>query len=207
MTGIKFCGLRRKEDVYYVNEIGADYAGFIVTRGFSRSVGVDGIRILTKLLRKDIRPVGVFVDESIDIIAQLANEGTISMIQLHGSESEGYIRELRSMTPVPIIHSFTISSEEDVKAANSSSADYVLLDSGKGTGKTFDWTLLSGINREFFLAGGLDAGNVEEAIRKLHPKAVDTSSRMETDGCKDYNKMSAFARSVRTADAVREDEQ
>ena len=207
MTGIKFCGLRRKEDVYYVNEIGADYAGFIVTRGFSRSVGVDGIRILTKLLRKDIRPVGVFVDESIDIIAQLANEGTISMIQLHGSESEGYIRELRSMTPVPIIRSFTISSEEDVKAANSSSADYVLLDSGKGTGKTFDWTLLSGINREFFLAGGLDAGNVEEAIRKLHPKAVDTSSRMETDGCKDYNKMSAFARSVRTADAVREDEQ
>ena len=207
MTGIKFCGLRRKEDVYYVNEIGADYAGFIVTRGFSRSVGVDGIRILTKLLRKDIRPVGVFVDESIDIIAQLANEGTISMIQLHGSESEGYIRELRSMTPVPIIRSFTISSEEDVRAANASSADYVLLDSGKGTGKTFDWTLLSEIKREYFLAGGLDAGNVEEAIRKLHPKAVDTSSRMETDGCKDYNKMSAFARSVRTADAVREDEQ
>ena len=87
---------------------------------------------------------------------------------------------------------FKISSENDIIEANKSVADYVLLDSGAGTGVTFNWELIKGINRDYFLAGGLDADNVGMAIKMLNPFAVDVSSGIETDGVKDKSKMELF---------------
>lgn len=204
MTKVKFCGLRTRADVDIVNEVGSDFAGFIVTHGFKRTVGEDGVRELAPLLRKCIVPVGVFVDDYITKIESLANDGVIGAVQLHGSEDDDYILRLKSVVSVPIVRSFVIRSAEDVEKANQSKADMVLLDSGQGTGKTFDWTLLDGIERDFILAGGLDAGNVGDAIARIHPAGVDTSSKMETDGTKDYNKVKAFADAVRAADAITE---
>ncbi len=200
MTGIKFCGLRTREDVDIVNSVGADYAGFIVTPGFGRSVGESGVRELAPHVRKGIVPAGVFVDDDMGLISRLANDGVIGLIQLHGSEDNAYIDKLKTLTDVPVVRSFVVKDREDIGAVNACTADLVLLDSGRGTGNTFDWSVLDGIEREFILAGGLDADNVCEAIRTVHPKAVDTSSRMETDGAKDFIKVKAFADAVRAAD-------
>ena len=82
--------------------------------------------------------------------------------------------------------------------ANESIADYVLLDSGTGTGKSFDHSLIEGIDRPYFLAGGLTAQNVKEVIQSLHPYAVDASSCLETDGRKDKSKMTEFVRAIRS---------
>ena len=83
--------------------------------------------------------------------------------------------------------------------ASGSSADMVLLDNGKGTGQTFDWTLMKDLGRDFILSGGLSESNVGDAVRRFHPFAVDVSSAMETDGFKDRSKMERFIDAVRSA--------
>ena len=90
-----------------------------------------------------------------------------------------------------------IKSDEDIALARKSSADYILLDSGTGTGKSFDWTLIRDIGRDYFLAGGLNPENVEEAVKNYHPFAVDVSSGVETDKIKDMKKIKLFAENVR----------
>ena len=130
-------------------------------------------------------------------VAELLNEGIIDLAQLHGSEDEDYIARLRKLTDKPIIKAFTIHEERNIKAAEMSTADYILLDSGAGTGKVFDWALLKFIQRPYFLAGGLDVYNVGEATKELDPYAVDVSSGIETHGVKDKEKMAAFVKEVR----------
>ena len=99
-----------------------------------------------------------------------------------------------------MIKAFKIRDESDADRARKSNADYILLDSGMGTGKAFDWSLLDDIERPFFLAGGLSCDNAAEAVRNLHPFAVDVSSGIETDGVKDRKKMEEFASIVRKED-------
>ena len=113
---------------------------------------------------------------------------------------EEYLAKLRTITDKPIIKAFVIRSEDDVKRAEESSADYVLLDGGKGEGKAFDWSLLKEIKRPFFLAGGLNTENVAAAVKSLRPFAVDVSTGVETDGVKDTEKMTAFVAEVRKED-------
>ena len=125
------------------------------------------------------------------------NSGTIDICQLHGREDEAYIRRLRQLTDRPIIRAFRIGSEQDIPAVQSSTADYVLLDSGAGTGKVFDWDLAQQVHRSYFLAGGLGIDNVEKAVQRLFPFAVDVSSGIETDGTKDEIKMAEFVAAVR----------
>ncbi|MDD4312323.1 MAG: phosphoribosylanthranilate isomerase, partial [Eubacteriales bacterium] len=108
------------------------------------------------------------------------------------------VRALKSNTQAPIIQAFRIATRDDVQRAEQSVADFILLDhGGGGTGESFDWSLLEGIARPFFLAGGLSAKNVGEAIARYQPYAVDSSSKLETDGVKDYEKMKAFVEAVR----------
>ena len=197
MTKIKLCGLSRPCDIDYVNELLPEYIGFVFWQKSKRYVSPERARELRNMLRKEIIPVGVFVDEKTEVIAELANNGIIDIVQLHGSENEGYIEELRRKTTCPIIKAYLIRSEEDVRAANSSTADFVLLDSGLGTGKAFDHNLLKDINRPYFLAGGLTPENVGVAVKKLKPFAVDASSSLETEGFKDKDKMAAFVKAVR----------
>ncbi len=197
MTKIKLCGLRGPADIEAVNELRPDFIGFVFWEKSRRSVTPETALQLKGMLDQEIKAVGVFVDEQPEKIAEFVKNGIIDIIQLHGSEDEAYIRRLRALTDVAVIKAFRIESAEDVKAAAGSSADYIMLDSGKGTGMRFNWSLIGAIRRPYFLAGGLDAENVSEAIRYLHPYAVDVSSGIETDGVKDRNKMAAFISAVR----------
>lgn len=199
MSRIKICGLQRPEDIEAVNEARPDYCGFIVEFPRSRrSIDRQTLRELVQGLREEIVPVGVFVDAPKELVANLLEEGTIQMAQLHGQESQEYIRELKKMTEKPLIQAFSIKSKEDVERAQESRADYILLDQGSGgTGKTFDWALVGEIGRPYFLAGGLGVENLREAIGMLHPWAVDLSSSLEIDGSKDAGRIRQAVEIVR----------
>lgn len=199
---IKLCGLKRPQDIVAVNEVRPDFCGFVIeVSKSSRCVTRDQVRELVKGLHKDIIPVGVFVNAPVELPAMLLEEGTISIAQLHGSEDEEYIRKLREMTDKPLIKAFSIQNAQDVERACVSTADYILLDRGSGgTGKTFDWSLIPEISRPFFLAGGLGTENLEQAIRQVHPWAVDLSSSLEIGGYKDPDKMRKAVEIVRKTD-------
>ena len=197
-TKIKLCGMMNPPDVITAMELGVDYVGFILSEGFRRTIPLGTFCELESYLEGSaVKKVGVFVNEPIESIMEYYEE-SLDVIQLHGQEDMQYIKTLRQHTKKPIIKAFKITSAEDVQMANKSTADYVLLDSGTGTGKTFDHSLIEGINRPYFLAGGLTTQNVKEAIRKLHPYAVDASSCLETDGRKDKNKMTEFVNVIRS---------
>lgn len=198
MAKIKLCGMMRSADVIAARDLGADYVGFVLTDGFKRSIGLGTFcELKGYLIGTETKAVGVFVDEPIENMLRYYAE-MLDMIQLHGNEDNDYIRTLRLHTDKPIIKAFRITSEEDVQAARESLADYVLLDSGTGTGKTFDHSLIKDLDRPFFLAGGLNAENVGEAIDGLSPFAVDASTGIETEGRKDKKKMTAFVKAVKT---------
>ena len=197
MTKIKLCGLTRPCDIEYVNELLPEYIGFVFAPKSRRYISPEKAEVLREHLDDRITPVGVFVDEKIEVIADLIKRKIIDIVQLHGNESEQYIEDLRRVIDCPVIKAFRIESEADIVSANNSSADYILLDSGGGTGKVFDHLLLKDIARPYFLAGGLTPENVETAIKQLAPFAVDASSSLETDGFKDKIKMTAFVNAVR----------
>lgn len=198
MSKIKLCGLSRKCDIEWANELHPEYIGFVFAPKSRRYVSVDTAAELKAMLSEDIKTVGVFVNSPIESVAYILSRGIIDIAQLHGSEDEEYISRLVKLTDKPIIKAFSINSAADVSAANNSSADMVLLDSGQGgTGTNFDWKLLGNINRPYFLAGGLCCENISQAITALDPYAVDVSSGIETNGCKDKNKMAAFVAAVR----------
>lgn len=197
MVKIKLCGLKRDRDITYANELLPEYIGFVFTRESKRYVAHEQAERLSEKLDKRIIPVGVFVDEEPEIVASLLERGIIRAVQLHGQEADAYITGLRKRVDCIIIKAFRVKEEADVIRANISAADYVLLDSGGGTGEVFDWSLLDKINRPYFLAGGLTPQNVESALGRLQPYGVDASSSLETGGYKDKDKMAAFVKAVR----------
>ena len=197
MTKIKMCGLSRAEDIQAANAIKPDYIGFVFAEISKRKVSALEASKLKSKLDPEIKAVGVFLDDKLDFVASMLNLGIVDVVQLHGSEDEEYIEKVRKITNKPIIKAFIIRSEEDVKRAETSTADYILLDGGKGEGRAFDWSLLKEIKRPYFLAGGLNPDNVGDAVKALKPFAVDVSTGIETDGVKDREKMTAFANTVR----------
>ncbi len=200
MTKIKICGLSRPCDIEYVNEAKPDFCGFIINVPKSkRNVSPATVRQLVRNLSPEIKPVGVFVNAPIEEIAALAADGTLSYVQLHGHEDEAYLTALRKHIQIPVIQAFKITCPEDVARAEASSADFILLDNGSGgTGKTFDWSYLSGVTRPYILAGGLGPDNLAQAISQLSPWGVDLSSGVETDGFKDKSKVLAAVQAVRS---------
>lgn len=200
MTQIKLCGLSRPCDIEAANELTPQYIGFVFAPKSKRYVTPETAKALKQMLSPNIKAVGVFVNEKPKTIAGLLNNGIIDIAQLHGNESNDSIAQLRKRTDQPIIKAFRIQTASDIVNAEQSSADYVLLDSGAGTGTVFDWALLQNMKRPYFLAGGLGIGNVSHAVKLLHPFAVDVSSGIETDGIKDQTKMAAFVAAVRKED-------
>ena len=191
------CGLSRMEDIEYANEVLPEFIGFVFAPKSRRYVSFEQAKKLRGELDYRIAVVGVFVDEDIENIVRLVKDEVIDMVQLHGSEDNAYIAKLREMAEVPIIQAFKIIDSYDAESAVLSDADFVLLDSGMGTGKTFDWSLIKSINRPYFLAGGISPENAAQAVERFSPYAVDASSSLETDGVKDLSKMTALARAVR----------
>ena len=196
-TLIKLCGLSRPEDIETANALLPDYVGFVFYPKSKRNVSYRKAAELKKLLDPRIKAVGVFVDECPEVIATLINKGTIDVAQLHGSEDNAYIEKLRKLTDLTVFQAFRVKSPEDIQKAEQSTADMILLDAGMGTGTAFDWSLIGSIRRPYLLAGGLDAGNVTQAIKTLRPCGVDVSSGIETGGVKDREKAVAFVAAVR----------
>ncbi len=197
MTKIKLCGLSRIEDIELANQLAPEYVGFVFWEKSKRNVSLEQARLLREKLDESILSAGVLVDADMEYILTLVQAGIINIVQLHGHEDEAYIRDLRKLVDCPIIKAFCIRNDEDMELANISSADMVLLDSGMGTGVTFDWRRLKLVSRSYILAGGLNPSNIVEAVTTLHPFGVDVSSGIETDGLKDPAKMREFVRLVR----------
>ena len=204
MSQIKICGLFRPCDIDYVNEAGPDYAGFILHFPKShRNLTAENAALLRKRLRPEIKAVGVFVNQPLATVCADAEMIGLDIIQLHGLENEAYIVQLRQHVPLPVWKAFRIKNAADLRHAAASSADEILLDNGYGTGKTYDWSLTEGFERQFILAGGLTPENIPEAIRTLHPKMLDISSGVETDRLKDREKIIAAVTAARRAQSSR----
>lgn len=199
MTRIKICGLSRDADAEYVNETKPDFAGFIIGVPWSkRNIDSAAALHLRKQIDKSISTVGVFIDYPIEDIAKLVTDGAVDIVQLHGGEDAAYIERLRKLIPhTEIWKALVIKSGKDIIKAEQCSADRVLLDSGAGCGKTFDWGIVKEIKREFILAGGLNPQNIPVAIQQIKPWAVDLSSGVETNGVKDREKIHAAVKAVR----------
>ena len=197
-TRIKFCGMMREEDIAAVNRILPDYCGFIFAKGRRRTITAQQASRFYRLLDRRVKAVGVFLDDSAERIEALAAEGIIDVIQLHGAEDDAFITNIKEKTGLPVIKAFPVRTERDLEAAARSPADHVLLDNGNGgTGKRFDWSLIRGFDRPFFLAGGLGPDNLREALEEISPWAVDLSSGIETDSVKDERKMLQCAQLLR----------
>jgi phosphoribosylanthranilate isomerase len=194
---IKICGLFRDCDIDYVNEAKPDFIGFVFAKS-RRQVSAGWAEVMRRRLSSEITPIGVFVNESLANVAELLNNHIIEMAQLHGAENENYIRELKSLSDKPIIKAVRVLSHDDIEAAQQTVADFLLLDNGTGgTGESFDWSLVRKVQKPFFLAGGLKADNIEQAILATGPYAVDLSSGVETDGRKDREKILEIVRRMR----------
>lgn len=198
MTKIKICGLKSEQDIAYANELRPDYVGFVFLKGRTRYITPTQAAHFRKLLLPQIPAVGVFVNEPVENVISLLQSGVIQIAQLHGHERPDYFETLRNCCDQPVIKAFIIKTADDMKEALTYPSDYLLLDNGLGTGNVFDWSLIQDIHRPFFLAGGLSAENVAEAISSVRPYAVDVSSGVETNGRKDYEKMRAFIHTVRS---------
>lgn len=198
MTKIKICGLSRLEDIDAVNSAKPDYIGFVFAES-KRQVSFETAKRLKSALNQEIKAVGVFVNQPVEEIIALAKDQVIDVIQLHGDEDEGYISRLREAVSLPIIKAMRIRQKSDVKIQN---ADFALFDTYDknqygGSGLSFNWELLKGYKGEFFLAGGLQSDNIEEAIKTVKPFCVDISSGVETNGIKDQKKICEIVKKIR----------
>ncbi len=195
---VKICGLSRLVDIDIVNEERPDYCGFIINYPKSkRSLSPEDLSPLLARLGSHISPVGVFVDQPLDLVAGILNRTKIAVAQLHGKEDNEYISRLRLKTSKPIWQAFEVTGIEDIDRAVNSQADLVLLDAGKGAGLAFDWTLLEGFPRPFALAGGLRLDKLERALR-TGASLLDVSSGVESGGKKDPEKVKSFVNLVRS---------
>lgn len=192
MAKIKICGLKWLEDIKYANELVPDFVGFILSDGFKRSIKPQQAVQLKAKLSDNIKAVGVFVDEPAEAIDCFLRQGVIDIVQLHGSETPEFCSKINA----PVIKMLK-PTDFDKISQYEPYVDYFLFDSGTGTGKTFDWSKIPKTQKPFFLAGGLNKENISLAIKTVNPYAVDLSSCVETDGCKDYIKIKEVMECVR----------
>lgn len=182
MAKLKICGLKRIQDIDYVNELKPDYIGFILSPGFKRSIDKETAKNLKSRLSKDIKAVGVFVNENRQNIDYYIKNNIIDIVQLHGNEEPEFCNGF----DVPVIKYF---NPKTLNRINEYDTPYFLFDSGTGTGKGFDWSILPECEKPFFLAGGINKDNLRRALDEVNPYCIDLSSAVETNGFKDYNKI------------------
>jgi len=200
LVKVKICGLRRKEDIEYANELKPDYVGFVFAKS-KRQIEVEQALDLISLLDKEIKTVGVFVNEPVENALKIAQTLNLDVLQFHGDETQDYIDNFKNFT---VWKAIRIKDKEDLEKTkefkvNSFVFDTLTKNEYGGTGKTFNWEVLKEmeLNVPIILAGGLNENNVEEAIKIVDPYAVDVSSGVETEGYKDFKKMKSFIEKVR----------
>lgn len=198
---IKICGITNLEDARYASGKFVDYLGFIFYEKSPRYIESAKAGAIINWLEGPEK-VGVFVNQSIDEVNQIAKESGLDLVQLHGNESVEYC-ELIDKPIIKVLHITPETSTEKLKEqveAYVEVVEYLLFDTKTdalwgGTGKTFDWKILSELSNKtpFFVAGGLNVDNVQNAIETNSPYAVDVSSSLEEEpGIKDYDKIDAL---------------
>jgi phosphoribosylanthranilate isomerase len=205
---IKICGLFRDEDVSYINEAKPDYAGFVFAES-ARQVDARKAGKLRRALADGIESVGVFVNAEPETVRALYADGVIGLAQLHGGEDEVYIARLKGICGARIIKTVRCSGLNALPEyarggfGAETAADFLLFDSGGGSGERFNWRLLDfaggvGPARPWFLAGGITEDNITEAAL-LKPFCIDVSSGAESGGFKDREKILRLVEAARKA--------
>ena len=214
---IKFCGITQEDTVPVLVDTKPDYVGFVFAPS-KRQVTVEQARSIARILQDSLKttsgdtsssPVGVFVNERIPTIVEIARAVPLSVVQLHGDETVTYIETLRNqlqeqgLGSVQIWKAIQVQSKEDVLLWEQAPIDGLVVDAYSkeergGTGKTMDWSLLEGVEVPYYLAGGIGLHNVARAIRRLQTFGLDMSSSLETNGQKDAKKMKAMAQIIKT---------
>ncbi|MGH2964585.1 MAG: phosphoribosylanthranilate isomerase [Solirubrobacterales bacterium] len=204
---VKFCGITNLEDARQAARLGAWAIGLNHHPQSPRFCPPDVAVEIAAELRRQLEVVGVFVDPTLDAVAAAAENGSLTMLQLHGGEGPAFCREAGRRTGCKVIKALRVRSTADIRAAEAYRTDLHLLDAYRpgqpgGTGESFDWELLSGRKSAvpLILAGGLTPGNVGEAIAAARPYAVDVASGVEASpGIKDHDLMAEFAERAHAA--------
>lgn len=175
-----------------------DFIGFVFAPS-RRRVDLKTAAMLKEILNSRIKAVGVFVNEDIKTVSEIYQDGIIDWIQLHGEESDEYIKRLKETCDCPVVKSVGVG---DTLPPLPMHPDFLLFDTLSaqrgGIGKSFDWRILEAYcGKQFFLAGGISADNVAGAVQLLDPFCMDVSSGAETDGYKDPEKMIKLVQAVR----------
>ena len=192
MTKVKICGLSTASAVEIACQAGADYIGFVFAES-RRRVSLEQAQKLAALVPPAVRKVGVFVSPSLSELEEAISVANLDLVQIHGDFNEDLLTQIGR----PVIRAYQVKGE---LKEFSQQVDYLLFDAPlAGSGQTFDWQVFdeSQIHQPFFIAGGLNAGNVREAIQHFAPYAVDVSSGVETDGKKDLQKITEFIERVK----------
>jgi phosphoribosylanthranilate isomerase len=191
---IKICGIKNEADAKAVNTCKPDYCGFIFAPS-RRQISPCEAAKLRNLIDKDIKAVGVFTDTSAIDIAKLFEQNIIQFAQLHGGQNDGFLTELKRLANIPIIQVIRAKSE-DIPNRN---ADFLLYDGAKaGSGIAFDWNSIPDSTKPFFLAGGINIKNIDEAIAQ-NPYCIDIASGAEDEqGNKNSEKMKILIDRVRS---------
>jgi len=198
---VKICGITTSEAAEAAAAAGADFIGFVFAAS-RRKITPERAKMIARSLSSSVKTVGVFVNETVEQMVNIAEYVGLDYLQLHGDEGEAVSKQL----PRPVIKAFSVK-DKSIKNIMNYPCDYYLIDSpGGGTGKSFDWKLLDKFNLDaskLILAGGLNPDNVQEAIRVVKPAGVDVSSGVETNGAKDIKKIKQF---IHAAKNERKDE-
>jgi phosphoribosylanthranilate isomerase len=210
MTRVKSCGTTNLDDARLAAELGAWALGMIFWEGSVRRCDPAVGEEIGAELRRTLEVVGVFVNATLDEVAELADRCSLSILQLHGDEGPAYCREAARRTGSKVMKAVRVKDAGSIRALHSYEVDYHLLDAyvpdrRGGTGETFQWDLVKAHDRHvpIVLSGGLTPDNVGQAIAAVRPFAVDTASGTEAaPGRKDPAKLQAFFRAVEQADAT-----
>jgi phosphoribosylanthranilate isomerase len=211
-TRIKVCGITNPADARRVAELGAWAIGLIFHEPSPRSASPDVAEAIGAELRRELEVVGVFVNEPLDRVAELAERCSLSILQLHGDEGPAFCREAARRTGAKVMKALRVHDKADVRGASKFHTDLHLLDTHVpgiygGTGETFRWELAEVHDRAtpLVISGGIAPDNVEAAIAATHPFAVDSASGTEAEpGRKDPAKLKALFRAVARADRAAE---
>jgi phosphoribosylanthranilate isomerase len=206
MTKVKICGITNLEDALLAAKFGADALGFNFYPKSPRYIAPEKAREISERLPEEILKVGVFVNESLEKIAEIAETARLDAIQLHGEETPEFARELKAKTGLEVIKAFRVSPDFKPEDVLQYETDAILLDAYNpqqhgGTGETFDWKIAKGVQSIFpkmYLAGGLSPNNIAKVVESVEPFAVDACSLLEkVKGIKDAGKVRDFIMAVR----------
>lgn len=202
---VKVCGITNGEDAEEAVRLGAWAIGLIHHKASPRAVRFGVAAEIGAAFRRDCEIVGVFVNPTLERVVECVENANLSIVQLSGDEGPSFCTEVARRTGTRVIKAIHVSSAADIHQAEAFRTDFHLFDTGGsalkgGTGRTFDWELLGAHHSAvpFIVAGGLNPGNVTEAIRITRPDAVDVASGVErSPGVKDHERMAGFFEAAR----------